>query len=304
MMLHQVLSGKDFNRQYQGTKFVKLTNHRENHNGYQFQTGLNADSIPLNPQRGCQPGGIYFCEISKLILWLNYSLEVGTMVYVRSVTIPDDAQVYIEYNKFKADRMILSDRQQIVDLEEWEDQQYCLEAVRQNHRALNYVKQQTAELCLEAVKQNGYALFSIKEQTMEVCLEAVKQHGCVLRYVKNQTPELCLEAVKQNGFAIEYVKQQTAELCLEAVKQQGLSLKYVKELTPELCMEAVKKEGLSLKFVKEQTPELCLAAVKHNGHALQYVKQQTPEVCLTADKQNDRALQELWLEVDKIKSIL
>lgn len=35
------------------------------------------------------------------------------MVYVRSVTVPDCAKVYVEINKFKADRIILADRQKI-----------------------------------------------------------------------------------------------------------------------------------------------------------------------------------------------
>ena len=39
--------------------------------------------------------------------------------------------------------------------------------------------------CLEAVKQNGFALQYVKEQTPEICLEAVKQNELALRYVKD-----------------------------------------------------------------------------------------------------------------------
>ena len=39
--------------------------------------------------------------------------------------------------------------------------------------------------CLEAVKQNGFALQYVKEQTSEICLEAVKQNELALRYVKD-----------------------------------------------------------------------------------------------------------------------
>ena len=60
--------------------------------------------------------------------------------------------------------------------------------------------------CLEAVKEDGWALQFVKEQTREICLEAVKQNGYALEYVKDQTKEICLEAVKQNGFALKYVK--------------------------------------------------------------------------------------------------
>jgi hypothetical protein len=52
-------------------------------------------------------------------------------------------------------------------------------------------------ICLEAVKQDGLALQYVKNQTPEICLEAVKQDGLALKFVENKTPEICLEAVKQ-----------------------------------------------------------------------------------------------------------
>ena len=46
--------------------------------------------------------------------------------------------------------------------------------------ALRYVKKQNDEICLEAVKQNGYALKYVKKQNDKICLEAVKQNGDAL----------------------------------------------------------------------------------------------------------------------------
>ena len=227
-MSNRVINGKQFNQKYQQNKFVKLTNEKENHHNYQFQTGSNVDSITFNPQGNCQPGGIYFCEISKLSLWLHYNPEIGPMVFVRWVTIPNDAQIYIESDKFKADKIILGDRQQIADLQEWADPVYCSAAVRLNSHALQYVKEQTPELCLKAVKHDGCALKYVKEQTPEVCLEAVKNNGPALQFVKQQTHEVCLEAVKQYGFALQYVLEQTPEVCLAAVKQNGRASQFVK----------------------------------------------------------------------------
>ena len=248
-MYNQVLTGQQCNQQYPEKLFVKLTNELENHNGYQFKTGLNIDPIPFNPCGTCQPGGIYFCLLEKIHIWLNYNGD--PMIYCRLVTIPDDALVYVEENKFKADRMILSDRQKISDLEQWKDPVFCLEAVKQDNSVLKYVKEQTPELCLEAVRRNGWALEHVKQQTPELCLEAVKEHGYALHYVLEQTPELCLEAVKENGFALQFVEEQTPELCWEAIKQDGRALAYVLEQTPELCLEAVKQDDRALYYVKE-----------------------------------------------------
>ena len=196
-MSNTILIGQDFNQKYNGKKFIKLTNKLENHNGYQFQTGLNVDSIPFNPSGQCQPGGIYFCLSEKMLVWLNYALN--QMVYARLVTIPDDAQIYIEGNKFKADKIILSERQEIGNLEEWKDVCYCLEAVRRNGFALEYVRKQTPEICLAAVKEGGLALQYVLQHTQEICLVAVKRNGYALRYVLEQTPEVCLAAVKHTS---------------------------------------------------------------------------------------------------------
>ena len=70
-MNSQLLDGQSFNEKYQGKIFVKLTNREENHRGYQFKTGLNIDKLPFNPKGECQSGGIYFCLLEDLSLWLH-----------------------------------------------------------------------------------------------------------------------------------------------------------------------------------------------------------------------------------------
>jgi hypothetical protein len=48
-------------------------------------------------------------------------------------------------------------------------------------------------VCLEAVKANGYALQYVKEQSETVCLEAVKQDGDALKYVDIRVFEVDIE---------------------------------------------------------------------------------------------------------------
>lgn len=86
---------------------VKLTNETENHNGFQFQNGLNVDIVPFYPKGQCKRGGIYFIDADNINNWLSYNSNVGEMIHIRNVTIPDDARVYIKGEKFKADKIIL-----------------------------------------------------------------------------------------------------------------------------------------------------------------------------------------------------
>ena len=66
----------------------------------------------------------------------------------------------------------------------------CMEAVKQDGHALNYVPEELRieALCMEAVKQDGSALCDIPEElrTEALCMEAVKQNGRALNYVPEE----------------------------------------------------------------------------------------------------------------------
>ena len=103
--------------------------------------------------------------------------------------------------------------------------------IEKDWESLIKIDNQYEEVCLEAVKINAYALEYVKEQTPKICLEAVKKDGWVLRYVKEQTEEMCLEAIKQEGANIQYVKNKTPKLCFYAFLNDYdlLNLKYMKQ---------------------------------------------------------------------------
>ena len=89
--------------------FYKILNEKENHNGYQYKTGLNIDSKPFQPSGDCESGGIYYAR-EDILAFLNYGC------YLRKVTIPADAKVYENPGspkKWKADRIILEERVEI-----------------------------------------------------------------------------------------------------------------------------------------------------------------------------------------------
>ena len=255
--VYSVLTGEKINRLYVGTNFYKLTNKTEKHHNFRYQDGLNIDTIPFNPTRQCSAGGLYFTEESKLSLWFDVA-----NTYIRKVIIPNDAKVYIETNKFKADKIFLEPRGRLEDFGKWNDQLFCIQQIEKNIDAFPFVKYQTPEICLIFDKWND-PLF---------CIQQAKKNIDAFPFVKYQTPEICLMAVKRDAYALQYVKKQTPEICLGAVKKNGLALQFVKEQTPEICLGAVKKNGLAIQFVKEQTPELRMEAIINNEEALEYVK--------------------------------
>jgi hypothetical protein len=91
----------------------------------------------------------------------------------------------------------------------------CMEAINQRYytcEAMKDIINQTDELCIEAVKNNGMALQFVKNQTQEICLLAVKENGMALQFVKKQTHEICLLAVKQNGMSLQFIKDKEYKL--------------------------------------------------------------------------------------------
>ena len=59
--------------------------------------------------------------------------------------------------------------------QKWSTEAVCLEAVKNDGNALQYVKEQTEAVCLEAVKRNGYALQYVAViDILEICIKEVE----------------------------------------------------------------------------------------------------------------------------------
>jgi hypothetical protein len=204
--MSKVITGIEFNKLYPTTVFIKLTNETENHNNFQFTTGLNIDTVKFDTTKDCQAGGIYFCKQDQFYLWKEYNTT--KCVYMRQVKIPNDAKVFIEGDKYKASKLILAERQTILD-----DEKICMLAIDQNCNPLKYMDKQSDAICKYAVAKNGYMLKDVHKQTDEICKIAVAQTGHALQYVNKQTVDICKIAIKQNPNSFLYVKNKRDELC-------------------------------------------------------------------------------------------
>lgn len=112
-LIRKELNGKKFNEiiKKHNLELVKLTNYKEIHNGFQFQDGENKNNEEFIASGKCKNGGIYFILKEEIQLWLKYGNNI--MHWYRNVIIPNDARVFIEDNKFKADIIILDSRNNI-----------------------------------------------------------------------------------------------------------------------------------------------------------------------------------------------
>lgn len=116
------------------------------------------------------------------------------------------------------------------------DQEIIKAAVRQNPKAIIYIKEQPSELCIEIIKdiKNDYNLFlHFCDPSYPVCLEAVKRNWRLLKSVKDKyhTDELHIEAIKQDKIVLTFIpkEHQSIKICTEAFNIYGAAiLKYIK----------------------------------------------------------------------------
>ena len=295
------LSGTEFNEQYPNTEFYKLLTTDYKHFGFTYQHGLNVDHIPFNPTGICSLGGLYFTEVDKVSYWIDRFKSV----YIAKVTIPSNAYVYVEKDKFKADQFILDLDNKILikDFYMWENEEFCKISVSQaDTYNLVFVRNQPDEICKLAVKHDYRALEYVINQTDEICKIAVSNHGFALEFVKDQTDDICKMAVK-NGYGLEFVKVQTDEICKMAVSKNGRALRWVKDQTDELCKLAVSQNGHALEFVKVQTGDICQLALWQTEYALQYVRNQTDDMCVLAVSKNPFALEYVKVQTDELNKL-
>ena len=157
-----LLTGRQFNKNFKDIMYKFLNNNHK----FTYKLGLNMDTLIFNPSD--DPGGLHFCQEYDSVHHFNdYGSKVGI------VKIPNDAQVYIKTNNFKADKLIIN---QIKTFDEM-----------------------PSEFWLGIVKRDGSALKNIKTQfqTPNVINAALQQDGRAIYYLKQQSPEACLIAVQQ-----------------------------------------------------------------------------------------------------------
>jgi hypothetical protein len=231
--------------EYTGEQFNKIVNENnlilvkvlnDEENNFQYKDGLNIDTNEFNPNGECEKGGLYFTDY---IYFINFYIYKINDRIIRIIEIPNDARVYVDNEKYKADKIILNEK--FKKIEKFYEK---------------YVNNK--EIFLKIVKTNGYALTYISENFKDyaICLEAVKNKGFALNYVSENLKDydICFEAVKKNGESLAFVSKNIInyDICLKAVKNNGNALKWVPENLKDynICLEAINNSSLAFNLWK------------------------------------------------------
>jgi hypothetical protein len=164
-------------------------------------------------------------------------------------------------------------------------------AVKQNSRAIRYIKNPSPEVQMAAVKQNSRAIQYINNPSPKVQMAAVQQNGEVIQYIKNPSPEVQMAAVQQNGEAIYHIKNPSPEVQMAAVQRHGEVIRYIKNPSPEVQMAAVQRDGWAIQDIKNPSHEVQMAVVQQNGWVIRYINNPSPKVQMAAVQQNGEVIQ-------------
>ena len=176
----------------------------------------------------------------------------------------------------------------------------AINAIDKHPAALRWMKQNT-RTCMDAVRQNGLALEYVKKPNFFIERAAVKENGLAIQFVKHQTRALQVEAIKENPFALYSIKSPSPAAVLLAINKnyesytynqipglpdenklpcdpnfvQGICSKFRSSLNQHICNVLVKTDPMNLRFIPSEfkTARLCKSAVAKAPHTIQFVPQ-------------------------------
>lgn len=256
---------------------------------FQYKQGLNIDTNKFSTKK-CSKGGLYFTTKSNIFKFINFGDNYC------EIMIPDDATCSIEDYKIKANKIIIMSFIKINELDEWYNDVFCEQALKQNGKVIEYVKNQTKNMWKLAIEQNAESIKYIPNKTNEIYEFLAQQTGSIIKYIPDKllTERICELAVQQDGFSIIYIPKEmrTQKIYELAVQQSANALYFVpqKFLTKEICESAIRQNPYMLCNVpiKLQTETMYELAVKQNGRALYCVpvEMRTEKICNLAIQQN------------------
>lgn len=133
--------------------YYKVTNEQENHNGFQYSTGLNIDTSKFQ-ETGNIGRGLHFTTLKHITEFLIY----GT--YVREVSIPKNAKIVKNQDGYtlRANRIILGKRYLIEDFirkfkEKFDEHDwYCISHYPKLSE--DFIRENKDRVCWSAILEN------------------------------------------------------------------------------------------------------------------------------------------------------
>jgi hypothetical protein len=149
--------------------------------------------------------GLYFCSLVQVHKWFH----LHPQGIVCEVTLPRNATVFKQKDKYKGDRMYIKNPMRF---EDFVIQHKLAETIVLKKKKLKYFSNPN-EVIKGALNINGMNLQSVNQNvlTHEMRMCAVKNNGLAIQYIKSGdlTYDIVVTALKQNKRAVKYINADT-----------------------------------------------------------------------------------------------
>ena len=308
------ITGFEFKQRHPNTKFYKLTNLEELHNGYKYSDGINIDNKTFTGNYG-----FYFSDLDHILYWIYYNDT--KMEWIREVEISDDCVVEkLNNNYYKCNKLFLHPRVKISEKFDWNNETFCQKMLvsKQNFYSVLYINvynddminyiEENIKLHLNLTfywKHNPIINFLIKNLLVNKnFLENKKIFNLVIKNFTNITdimmliPEhmltekIIISIIKLNYLFIQHVPihLRTDKICKLAIETSANAYKNVSDHVLEQKMRYVAIQHIPVHL---QTEEIYKFAIQLDENALQFVPVhlQTEEICKIAVMADANTLQ-------------
>lgn len=175
----------------------KILRHDLRNRDIQYSIGKNVYAKEFLPN--VKASGFYFCKKKDVGHWAKlYANPI-----VCEVVLCPESIVHKGQRKLKTDRFILQNPMSLREFFSLQTEDTLIDYVYDDGLCLEHIANanQTHDICMFAVRQNGRALQFVKDKTPDIVIEALKQNGRAIQFLEkhDQTKDLCMLAVKQNG---------------------------------------------------------------------------------------------------------
>jgi len=113
---------------------------------------------------------------------------------------------------------------------------------------------------ITAVRQDGRALRFIKNPSEAVQMATVQQYAWAIQYIKNPSEAVQIAAVRRAGWAIQYIKNPSEAVQIAAVQQTGWATEFIKNPSEAVQLAAVRQDRRAIQFIKNPSKAVQLAA--------------------------------------------
>jgi hypothetical protein len=204
------------------------------HNGFHYKLGLNIDHRKFNRSE-CMAGGLHFCNAQSLGHWTfigNLVADVTVPTYVRTATFE---------NKYKADKIILSNIRRIADMTEWKKEDFVHSMISASVGNIANVKDISDTMKNFIINKCGFAI----------------------KHLQGLTDDMKINAIRQNPWSIQFINAPTLEMMILAVTLDGETIKCIKEPLMEVQMSAIHNNWKVIRYIKNPSHEVYHTAMSH-----------------------------------------